>query len=229
MWLGSAGAAPAVVKGGAADLLGELGVGSASGGPCHHERLLPRLLRPAPARVRRARPCRQHHPRLGPVRRLSHPHRMADPQRFGGHPRRPPRHLDVRPGRSHAGPRLRSLPGLRTPQPRPGLPLRDRGARTRLPLTRLSAPVAHRRCPELRDCRVWLRSLPVTASIDELQQRLAIQGLSDVHEKCHRPRVTGRVQRLTVPTRTKSAVRTAARVIAITAGTPRTRRSTGRC
>lgn len=30
MWLGSAGAAPAVVKGGAADLLGELGVGSAS-------------------------------------------------------------------------------------------------------------------------------------------------------------------------------------------------------
>lgn len=29
MWLGSAGAAPAVVKG-AADLLGELGVGSAS-------------------------------------------------------------------------------------------------------------------------------------------------------------------------------------------------------
>lgn len=29
----------------------------------------------------------------------------------------------------------------------------------------------------------WLRSLPVTAFIDELQQRLAIQGLSDVHEK----------------------------------------------
>lgn len=48
---------------------------------------------------------------------------------------------------------LRLLPGLRTPQPRPGLPPRDRAARTRLPLPRLPAPVARRRHPELRGCR----------------------------------------------------------------------------
>ncbi|MFF2520385.1 hypothetical protein [Streptomyces sp. NPDC058086] len=54
--------------------------------PGRHERLLPRHLRPASAPVRWPRPRRQHHARLGPVRRLSHLHRMADSQRFGGSP-----------------------------------------------------------------------------------------------------------------------------------------------
>lgn len=111
--------------------------------------------RPLHASDRRSRLRRQRHPRLVPVRRLPYPRRMAVPPGVTGHTWRAPRHLDVRPGRPHPGPRFpRSPAGLRSPQPRPGLPPRDRAARTRLPLPRLPAPVArHRRPAALADPR----------------------------------------------------------------------------
>lgn len=174
MWLGSAGAAPAVVKGGGGPAR-RAGVGSAE-----RRSLPPRAPTTAtPAASACARSTGTSLPTASPAAGAGSSPIPPAPNGRSAAFRRTPRRPPVTWMYAQDG-HTQDLGFDRCPacgRPSRGLDYHLRpGARTRLPLTRLSAPVAHRRCPELRDCRVWLRSLPVTASIDELQQRLAIQG-----------------------------------------------------
>lgn len=75
-----------------------------------------------------------------------------------------------------------------------------------------SSPAAATSCPHRR-------ALAVTETCTRMH----------LHARGLPARDAGHIQRVAAPTRTTSAVRTAARVIAVAAGTPRNRLSAGRC